>query len=75
MKKSRKTSREPLLEPLLAIGLSLFIAVAIFFTLDAALKLPEVHRSFSLNKCVRVIGSPNHSCANLPPRYTLVLVK
>jgi len=55
------------------------IVAGMFVTVDYAFSIPEVHKSYSTNQCLRVqtypgllFGHETFSCERLPSRYDLV---
>lgn len=50
----------------------------VYFMLDGAISLPDVHVSHSTGECVEVINwdpEDNYSCEELPSKYNHVWVK
>ena len=60
-----------------AIGTSI-VLFGLFYALDKALSIPDVHFSYSTDECVKVINytdGDNYSCENLPSKFNHVWVE
>jgi hypothetical protein len=60
---------------LLATTLVVVLNAMLWTIVSAEINLPDVHKSWSSEECIKVEYSKTHDCDNLPKKYNTVWVQ